>query len=100
MRKLTARGIGLARTLRLDGHAVFEGYPGAAQDIMKIPRKGVSEMELAARLRKLGLEIKQEVTHDELDAISCAFVGFLYLNGKSELIGDSSEGQILLPLPG
>src|SRR5487761_505536 len=56
MRKLTARGINLVRILRLEGYNVFEGYPGAAHAIMKIPRKAVSQTQLAGRLRKLGLD--------------------------------------------
>ena len=40
MQKLTARGIRLARSLRERGIPVIESYPGAAQDIMRIPRKG------------------------------------------------------------
>ena len=59
---------------------------------MKIPRKAVSQTQLAGRLRKLGLDIKEEVTHDELDAVTCAYVGLMHLKGKSELIGDATEG--------
>jgi predicted nuclease with RNAse H fold len=97
MRKLTARGIKLAAILRADGNLVFEGYPGASQDILKIPRKGAGVMALAVGLRSLGLPVEDSTTHDELDAITCAYVGLLYLKGGSELIGDEAEGQILIP---
>lgn len=98
MRKLTSRGIRLARILRSKGSAVFEGYPGAAQDLLSFPRKGVSKDLLGAGLRNMGLHIENEATHDELDAVTIAYVGLLHLNGKSELIGNVEEGQIMLPL--
>ena len=98
MRKLTSRGIRLARILRSKGFAVFEGYPGAAQDLMSIPRKGVSKDLLSAGLRRIGLRIEDGATHDELDAVTIAYVGLLHLRGKSELIGNVEEGQIMLPL--
>ena len=39
MRMLTERGIHLAARFRALGIPVIESYPGAAQDIMRIPRK-------------------------------------------------------------
>ena len=39
MQRLTARGIRLAGTLRQRGLPVIESYPGAAQDIMRIPAR-------------------------------------------------------------
>lgn len=97
MRKLTSRGIALANRLRTAGYPVFEGYPGAAQDILGIPRKGESVEALGEGLRGLGLEFRKDATHDELDAITCAYVGLMHLENHSELIGDADEGQILLP---
>ncbi len=76
---------------------MYEGYPGAAQDILSIPRKGAGVQALADGLRKLGLEFDKSATHDELDAITCAYVGLLHMKNKSELIGTETEGQILLP---
>lgn len=98
MRKLTARGIKIAGLLREAEFSVFEGYPGGAQDILEIPRKGESVAALAQGLRSLGLEFDDKASHDELDAITCAYVGLLHLKGKSELIGAENEGQIVLPL--
>lgn len=39
MQKLTARGIKLAEKMRSIGVPVIESFPGAAQDILRIPRK-------------------------------------------------------------
>ncbi|MGI0092396.1 MAG: DUF429 domain-containing protein [Nitrososphaerales archaeon] len=97
MRKLTARGIKLAAILRSQKYLVYEGYPGAAQDILKIPRKGAGVQGLAEGLRSLGLEFSKSATHDELDAITCAYIGLMHFTSRSELIGREEEGQILLP---
>lgn len=97
MRKLTARGIQIAKLLRASSYHVFEGYPGAAQDILNIPRKGKGVAALAKGLRSLDIEFDYKASHDELDAITCALVGIMHLKGRSELIGSKDEGQILLP---
>lgn len=39
---------------------------------------------------------KRYLTKDELDAISCAITGQLYLLGKTETVGDE-EGKIVIP---
>jgi len=62
-----------------------------------LPRKGAGVEALAKGLRGLGLHVGVW-THDELDAVTCAYVGLLYLEGRAELIGDSDEGEMLLPL--
>ena len=85
MRKLTARGIRLAASLRSKKYLVYEGYPGASQDILGIPRKGVGVQALADGLRNLGLDFDKSATHDELDAITCAYVGLMYVKNQSEL---------------
>lgn len=97
MRKLTERGIRLAARLRGLGYKVFEGYPGGAQDVLGLPRKGRDLEGLASGLRALGLKVGVW-THDELDAVTCAYVGLLYLEGGAELVGDSCEGEMLLPV--
>lgn len=98
MRKLTARGMKLATELRSRNYLVYEGYPGAAQDILGIPRKGKGVPALASGLSALGLKFSSDATHDELDAITCAYVGLMHTKNWSELIGVEDEGQILLPL--
>jgi len=97
MRKLTARGIKLRKILEKK-YKVIEVYPGATQDILKIPRKQKSMEELKRGLEKQGIKIlNKNPNADELDAITCAFTGFLYLKGKYIAIGNKKEGQIILP---
>jgi hypothetical protein len=97
MRKLTERGIKLKKILEKK-YKVIEVYPGATQDILKIPRKQKGLKKLKRGLEGLGIKIlKKSPNGDELDAITSAFTGFLYLKGKYIAIGDEKEGQIILP---
>jgi len=97
MRKLTERGIRLKKIFEKMGFKVIETFPGAAQDILKIPRKKEKE-KLRKGLIKIGIKgIKKEISEHELDAITSAFVGKLYLEGNYLAIGDPKEMLIILP---
>lgn len=101
MRMLTARGMQLAAELARRGLSVVEGYPGGAQDILGMPRKnaGVARLQRALRSRGLGGDLERRaLTHDELDAVTIAWVGWNFRRGHGTLIGDPSEGQMLMPL--
>jgi len=87
MKALTMRGIRLARRLRTAGLQVIESYPGAAQDILGIPRKKKGKDLLARALVDYGIRGNLSVSHDELDAITAAIVGHLYLRGEYEALG-------------
>jgi uncharacterized protein len=100
MRMLTERGMRLAREFARDGFAVVEGYPGASQDLLGIPRKNAGIAPLRRGLLRLGLRgdvRKQRVTHDELDAATIAWVGQRYLERRALVIGDPLEGLMVLP---
>jgi predicted nuclease with RNAse H fold len=92
----------LAQALRERGAEVIESYPGAAQDIMRIPRKKSSLDDLRYGLAAFGLRGKfldGEASHDELDAITSAVVGYFYLTGDVEALGNPSEDYLIIPLP-
>ena len=100
MQKLTARGIRLAGILRDQGVPVIESYPGAAQDIMRIPRKGAGPEWLKKGLSDFGVSgdyEHQDVTHDELDAITSALVGTFHLAGMTEALGTEEEPPLIIP---
>ncbi|MGA7924114.1 MAG: DUF429 domain-containing protein [Thermoplasmata archaeon] len=100
MRMLTARGIRLRDRLVAEGYEVHEGYPGGAQDIWGISRKqaGVERLRRALRRRGCSGTIEhRRITHDELDAVTLALVGLELLDGRALIIGDPSEGTIVLP---
>ena len=96
MRKLTNRGINLRRTLENKHFMVIEVYPGGAQDILGIPRKQQGLERLRAGLKKVGVRGLNNRTSDhELDAVTCALVGRLLLEGKSVTYGTSEQGIVM-----
>lgn len=98
MRLLTLRGLDLFRTFSQWGLRTIEVYPGAAQDIWGIPRKQKGLEALKAGLERIGkFSIPSGLSHDELDAVSCALVGKGVLEGKCRAIGDPEEGLMYLP---
>jgi len=102
MRMLTARGMAIAETLSKSGLRVVEGYPGGSQDLLGLPRKkaGLDLLQRRLRSRGLGGDVAQRpLTGDELDAVTIAWVGWNYQRGKGVLIGDPTEGLMLLPEP-
>jgi predicted nuclease with RNAse H fold len=98
MRQLTERGMRLRAELEKRGLVVIETYPGAVQDILCIPRKGKGLEKLAKGLGLAGVRgLNTGLTGDELDAVTCALVGILYLRGKYRAIGDPDEILMILP---
>lgn len=102
MQRLTARGIRLAARFRKLGIPVIESYPGAAQDIMNIPRKRAGLEFLKDGLAEFGVEgdfLKEQVSHDELDAITSAIVGVFFWSGMYEKLGHESDPEEALFIP-
>jgi len=97
MRKLTNRGINLRRILEDKHSRVIEVYPGGAQDVLGIPRKQQGLERLRADLEKVGVRgLNSRMSDHELDAVTCALVGKLLLEGKSVTYG-TSEQAIVMP---
>lgn len=100
MKSLTLRGMRLAERLRNSGMKVIESYPGAAQDLLGIPRKGTSLEELKWGLNRAGITgsfLTCKVVHDEVDAITSALVGLFYLAGNYIALGDVQEDYLIVP---
>ena len=88
MRKLTERGIRLKNILEGKGFKVIEVYPGGAQDVLNISRKQNGLDKLLKGLKNLGIKgLNEKMSDHELDAVTCAYVGKLFLEGKSENFG-------------
>ncbi len=98
MRALTERGIRLKRILEQSGFRVVEIYPGGAQDVWQIPRAKKSLSGLKSGLTKRGIKgFRNGITDHELDAVTGALVGLLYLQGKADVLGDFASGAIIMP---
>jgi len=96
MRKLTQRGIELKKILESKGFRVIEVYPGGAQDVLKIPRKqrGLDKLKEGLKMLKI-TGLTKEMNDHELDAVTSAFVGKLFLEKKSEILGDQKIGIVM-----
>jgi predicted nuclease with RNAse H fold len=100
MRLLTKRGIRLKRLLTRRGYEVIEVYPGAAQDIWNTGRKQDGLSKLRKGLEKLGAKgLNKKMGGDELDAVTAALVGQLFLRGKAQVLGNFKQGAIVIPRP-
>jgi predicted nuclease with RNAse H fold len=98
MRQLTQRGMQLKAALEAKEIAVIETYPGAAQDIWGIPRQR-DVAGLRRGLSRFGLQglKRSERSPHVLDAVTCALVGKLYLDGSAWSIGSPDEALMILP---
>ena len=98
MRELTRRGMHLKELLEEQGVRTVEMYPGASQDVWGIPRKNKGLDKLRSGLEGLGIEgLTEKMGEHELDAISGAYTGYLFLFGQAEILGDFESGAIILP---
>lgn len=99
MRLLTARGMRLKGLLEAEGLKVIEVYPGGAQDLLGIPRKTRGLELLREGLERLGVKgLRPGMSGDELDAVTAAYVGLLYLRGEAVALG-GGDGAIVMPRP-
>lgn len=98
MQKLTARGITLADRIRQFGIPCIESYPGAAQDILSMPRKGVGVEFLRRATHDAGWRLPLgSLSHDELDAVTSAIVGVFFLDDRYEALGTHAEDPMIIP---
>lgn len=100
MVKLTQRGIALHDRLAVDGVTVIEVYPGMSQDVLGIPRKGAGVPGLRRGLKRAGIRgipRTRRVSHDELDAVTCALVGQMHLAGATATMGPSVPVPLVYP---
>lgn len=100
MQELTKRGIHLAKLFRGQGYPVIECFPGAAQNVVQLPRKRTDESLLKKGLSVFGIHgdfQTAQVCHDELDAIIAALVGQFFISGYFEPLGIPEENVIIVP---
>lgn len=100
MRKLAERGMRLREVLEGYGLEVVEVYPGGAQDLLKIPRGKKDVDGLKRCLEGIGVKgLSAAVSIHELDAVTSAYTGKLYLEKRYIALGDPGEGLMIMPKP-
>ncbi len=98
MENLTLRAIRIVKELTERRFKVIEVHPTSTRKALKIPTKDWEKIQTI--LLRLGLEgeLKTRVlSPHEIDAATAALTGHLYIQGKTELIGDRKEGYIVVP---
>jgi predicted nuclease with RNAse H fold len=98
---LTLRGKALGERLAERGERVVEVYPGMVQDILGVPRKQAGLVGLTLGLRRAGVRgipRARRVTHDELDAVTCALAAALHLEGRTETLGPGVPVPFVFPV--
>lgn len=101
------RAIALKERLEERGFKVIEVYPYASRKRLfgKLPRKTTiaGRRTLQIKLRHLIPSLpapkEQLLSHDMLDALLAAYTGILYLEGRTQALGDPVEGLLHLPAP-
>jgi uncharacterized protein len=75
---------------------VIEVYPGGAQDVLGIPRKQQGFDKLRLGLEAVGIErLRRGMSDHELDAVTCAYVGKLFLDEKAVAYGPVDDAIIM-----
>ncbi|HXG37685.1 MAG TPA: DUF429 domain-containing protein, partial [Bacteroidota bacterium] len=68
------------------------------QDVWNIARKQDGLTRLRRGLERLGIRgLNNRMNGDELDAVTGALVGRLFLQGKAEVLGNVRSGAIIIP---
>ncbi len=107
IRAMTERGIALAARMRAMSLDVIEVYPYATKAALfgkALPpkTKAAGRDWLRAQLDPLVPQlasVERTLTHDELDAVVCAYTALLLDRGEASALGDAAEGAIVVPLP-
>lgn len=99
MEKLTLRAIRLTQKIKREEIEIIEVHPTSARKALKMPLKDWKKIQKI--FIRMGLEgnLKTRVLRShEIDALTAALTGHLYLEGKAELIGNEEEGYIVVPV--
>lgn len=99
MEKLTLRAIKLTQKIKRKEFEIIEVHPTSARKALRMSLKDWKKIQTI--FIRMGLEgnLKTRVlSPHEIDAVTAALTGHLYLKGKTELIGNQEEGYIVVPV--
>ena len=94
MKKLTARGIKLAREMRSRGLEVIEIHPRTSGIVLF---GSPERTKWISKLRGQSWRLKFGKSEHEIDAVVAALTGMFWVKKKAEEVGDKREGTILMP---
>ena len=94
MKKLTVRGMKLARELRSRSLEVIEIHPRTSGIVLF---GSPERTKWILKLRRQGWRLKFGESQHEVDAIVAALTGMFWVKKKVEEVGDKREGTIFIP---
>jgi predicted nuclease with RNAse H fold len=97
MRKLTERGMRLAKKLRAKKIRVIEVHPRTSGLILF---HAADRARWLAEMDRLGYGVRGGKSRHEIDAVMAAMTGLLHLRRKTEEVGARREGSIVIPKTG
>jgi len=98
MEKLTLRAIKIAQQIKREKLHIIEVHPTSTRKALKIPTKDWEKIQNIFLHMSLKGDLETHVlTSHEIDAVTAALTGHLYLQGKIDLIGDEEEGYTVVP---
>ncbi|MGB9713448.1 MAG: DUF429 domain-containing protein [Candidatus Bathyarchaeales archaeon] len=98
MKMLTLRAMKLNKLIAKWGYKTIEVHPTSTRKALNIPTKDLEAIQEI--LKSMGLKGDIEarpLTAHEIDAVTAALTGYLYIKNKTESIGDVEEGYITVP---
>ncbi len=98
MRTLTLRAIRLNRLIMEMGIQTIEVHPTSTRKALGMPTKEWKTIQkILKRIGLAGSLNRRTLTPHEVDAVTAALTGYLYMAGLTESIGDHQEGFIVVP---
>ena len=98
MRKLTERATQLNKLITEKGYRTIEVHPTSTRRALNMPLKDwVKIQTILAHMGVGGTPKMHTLTPHELDAVTAALTAYLYIQSKTETIGDEEEGYIIIP---
>jgi len=98
IKKLTLRALTMAQQIQKSGFSVIEIHSSSTRKALQLPSKDRAAIQAA--LVQMGLKgdpRKRALTPHELDATTAALTARLHLERKTQLVGDTEEGYIVVP---
>jgi predicted nuclease with RNAse H fold len=97
MEKLTLRAMKIKKEIEKEGINTLEVHPASTRKALEIPSKDWNKIQTVFLQIGLKDNLEHTLSRHEIDAITAVLTGYLYLEGKTELIGNKQEGYIAVP---
>ncbi len=99
MEKLTLRAIELNRLITERSIQTIEVHPTSTRKALGMPTKDWKTIQNILKCTGLDGSLSEHMlTPHEIDAITAALTGYLYMKGLTEIVGDHKEGYIVVPI--